>query len=160
VVKRCLEELTTYCTTTISTYRKLVQFLTFYPRWYVCTTRVYVLLCCSCCSCSCGHITQNSPLLSNFTMLSAYYTIACTLAMQPCPSALPGSLALQPCLAALTGSLARQPCPVALPGSLVRQPCPKALPGSLARQPCPAALPCSLARALQPCPAVFPGSLA
>jgi hypothetical protein len=32
---------------------------------------------------------------SNFTMLSAYCTIACTLAMQPCPTALPGSLARQ-----------------------------------------------------------------
>jgi hypothetical protein len=70
----------------------------FYPRWYVCTTRVYVLLCCSCCSCSCGHITQNTALLSNFTMLSAYCTIACTLAMQPCLAALP-----------------RQPCPAVRP---------------------------------------------
>jgi hypothetical protein len=57
----------------------------------------------------------NTALLSNFTMLSAYCTIA-------------------------SGSLARQPCPAALPGSLARQPCPAALPGSLARQPCPAAL--------------------
>jgi hypothetical protein len=91
-----------------------------YPRWYLCTARVYVLL--SCCSCSCGHITQNTALLSNFTMLSAYYTNACTLAMQPCPSALPGSLAQQPCSAALPGSLAWRLCPAALPGSLVRQP--------------------------------------
>jgi hypothetical protein len=30
----------------------------------------------------------------------------CTLAMQPCPAALPGSLAWQPCLVALPGSLA------------------------------------------------------
>jgi hypothetical protein len=72
--------------------------------------------------------------LSNFTMLSAYYTIACTLAMQPCPAALPGKLARQPCPAALIGSFARQPCPAALPGSLARQPCPAALPGSLALQ--------------------------
>jgi hypothetical protein len=41
--------------------------------------------------------------------------IACTLARQPCPAALPGSLA--------HGSLAWQPCPVALLGSLARQPC-------------------------------------
>jgi hypothetical protein len=41
-------------------------------------------------------------------MLSAYYTIACTIAMQPCPAALPGSLAQQPCPAALPGSFARQ----------------------------------------------------
>jgi hypothetical protein len=54
-------------------------------------------------------LTWHGPL-SNFTMLSAYYTIACTLAMQPCPVALPGSLARQPCSAALLGSLARQPC--------------------------------------------------
>jgi hypothetical protein len=40
---------------------------------------------------------QNTALLSNFTMLSAYCTIACTLAMQPCPAALPGSLAQKPC---------------------------------------------------------------
>jgi hypothetical protein len=45
--------------------------------------RVYVLLCCSC-----EHITQNTALLPNFTVLSAYYTIACT-------AALPGSLARQ-----------------------------------------------------------------
>jgi hypothetical protein len=124
----------------------------FYPRWYVCTTRVYVLLCCSCCSCSCGHITQNTAFLSNFTMLSAYYTIACTLAMQPCPAALPVSLARQPCPVALPGSLAWQPCPAALPGSLARQPCPAALTGSLVRQPC--RQPCQ-----QPCPAALPGSL-
>jgi hypothetical protein len=49
----------------------------------------------------------------------------CTLAMQPCPAALPGSLAQQPCPAALPDSLARQPCPTALPGSLARQPCRK-----------------------------------
>jgi hypothetical protein len=75
-------------------------------------------------------------LLSNFTMLLAYCTIACTFAkgagQQPCPAALPGSLARQPCPAALPGSLARQPCPPALPASLARQPCPPALPGSLA----------------------------
>jgi hypothetical protein len=41
-------------------------------------------------------------------MLSAYCTIACTLAMQPCPAALPSSLARQPCPAALLGSLAQQ----------------------------------------------------
>jgi hypothetical protein len=75
-------------------------------------------------------IAQNTALLSNYTMLSAYCTIACTfagsLARQPCPAALPGRLAQQPCPAALPGSLARQPCPAALPGSL----CPSALPGS------------------------------
>jgi hypothetical protein len=124
---------------------------------------------------------QNTALLSNFTMLSAY----CTIARQPCPAALPGSLARQPCPAALPGSLARQLCPAALPGSqipntaqntallstftmlsayctiactLAMQPCPAAFPGSLTRQPCPAALPGSLAR--QPCPAALPGSLA
>jgi hypothetical protein len=48
-------------------------------------------------SCSCGHINQNSALFSNFTMLSAY----CTIALQPCPAALPGSLARQLCPAAL-----------------------------------------------------------
>jgi hypothetical protein len=105
---------------------------------------------------------QNTALLSNFTMLSAY----CTIARQPCPAALPGSFARQPCLEAkyqiqlkilhyclhspcfqhiaplhapLPCSLARQPFPAALPGSLARQPCPAALPGSLARQPCPPA---------------------
>jgi hypothetical protein len=62
----------------------------FYPRWYVCTTRVYVLLCC--CSSWHGHINQNTALLSNFTMLSAYFcTIAYSLARQPC-ARLPGSL--------------------------------------------------------------------
>jgi hypothetical protein len=68
----------------------------FYPRWYVCTTRVYVLLCCCCCCCcSCwnGHINQNTALLSNFTMLSAYFcTIVYSLACQPCARLL-GSLA-------------------------------------------------------------------
>jgi hypothetical protein len=59
---------------------------------------------------------QNTALLPNFTMLSAY----CSLARQPCPAALPGSLARQPCPAALPGSLARQPSPAALPGSLAR----------------------------------------
>jgi hypothetical protein len=39
-------------------------------------------------------------------MLSAYCTIVCTLAMQPCPTALPGSLARQPYPAALPGSFA------------------------------------------------------
>jgi hypothetical protein len=52
---------------------------------------------------------------------ASYYTIACTIAMQPCPAALPGSLA-------------RQTCPVALPASLARQPCPAALPASLAEK--------------------------
>jgi hypothetical protein len=89
-------------------------------------------------------IAQNTALLSNFTMLSAYCTIACTLAMHPCPAALPGSLARQSCPAALPGSLARQPCPAALLGSLARQPCPAVLPGSIARQSCPAALQKSL----------------
>jgi hypothetical protein len=133
-------------------------------------------------------IAQNTALLSNFTMLSAYCTIACTFARQPCSAALPGSLARQPCPAALPGSLARQPCPAALPSSLARQPGPAALPGSLARQPCrhftslitgrrPAELQafygrrpaCSIAKrflalpgsiARQPCPATLPGSLA
>jgi hypothetical protein len=41
-------------------------------------------------------------------MLSAYCTIACTLVMQPCPAALPGSLALQHCQAALPASLAEK----------------------------------------------------
>jgi hypothetical protein len=95
---------------------------------------------------------------SNFKKLSAYCNIACTLARQPCPAALPGSLARQPCPAALPGSLARQPCPAALPGSLARQPCPAALPGSFARQPCTAALPGNLAR--QPFPAALLTSLA
>jgi hypothetical protein len=110
---------------------------------------------------------QNTALLSNFTMLLAYCTIACSLAMQPCPgsfarqpcpASLPSSLARQPCTVALHGSLARQPCPAALTGSLARQPCPAALTSSLARQPCPAALPGSLAR--QPCPPALPASLA
>jgi hypothetical protein len=66
------------------------------------------LLCCSCCSCSCD-ITQNTASLSNFTMLSAYCTLALpsSLARQPCPAALPGSLARKPCPAA---SIAWQPC--------------------------------------------------
>jgi hypothetical protein len=56
---------------------------------------------------------------------ASYYTIACTIAMQPCPAALPGSLARQPCPADLPGSLACQPCQAALPGSFARQPCRK-----------------------------------
>jgi hypothetical protein len=72
-------------------------------------------------------IAQNTALLSNFTMLSAYCTIACTFARQPCPAALPGSLARQTCPAALHGSL----CLAALPGSLACQPCPPALQKSL-----------------------------
>jgi hypothetical protein len=93
---------------------------TFLParRLYVRTTRVLVLLCCSC-----SVISQNTAILYNFTMLSAYCTIPCSLARQPCPAALLGSLSQQPCPAALPGSLARQPCPAALPGSLARQPC-------------------------------------
>jgi hypothetical protein len=72
----------------------------FYPRWYVCTTRVYVLLCCCSCSCWHGHINQNTALLSNFTMVSAYFcTIAYSLARQPC-ARLPAALR----------ALARQPC--------------------------------------------------
>jgi hypothetical protein len=48
---------------------------------------------------------------------SSYCTIACTLARQPCPAALPGSLARQPS----TYSLALQPCLAALKaGSLVQ----------------------------------------
>jgi hypothetical protein len=52
--------------------------------------------------------------LYNYNMLSAYCTIACRLARQPCPAAFPSSLARQPCPAALPGSLARQSCPAAL----------------------------------------------
>jgi hypothetical protein len=82
-------------------------------------TRVSVLLCCCSC-CSWGrHINQNTALLYNFTMLSAYCTQG-VIAPYALHAALPGS----PCPAAL----ARQP----LPGSLARQP----LPGSLAQQPC------------------------
>jgi hypothetical protein len=44
--------------------------------------------------------------LLHFTMLSTYYTIACTIAMQPCPAAFPDSLARQPYPSALLGSLA------------------------------------------------------
>jgi hypothetical protein len=98
--------------------QRTVPLLLFYPRWYVCTTRVYVLLCCCCCcSCSCGHITQNTALLSNFTMLSAYCTVACTLARQPCMAALP--LAALPPAALPPAALppAAPPCLAALPGS-------------------------------------------
>jgi hypothetical protein len=98
-------------------------------------------------------IAQNTVFLSNFTMLSAYCTITCTFARQPCPAAMPDSLARQPCPAAMPGSLARQSCPAALPGSLTRQSYPAALSGSLVRQPCLAALPCRLA--LQTCPAAL-----
>jgi hypothetical protein len=60
---------------------------------------------------------QNTVLLSNFAMLSAYFcTIAYSLARQPC-ARLPGSLA-RACPAALR-ALARQPC-ARFPGSLVR----------------------------------------
>jgi hypothetical protein len=52
-----------------------------------------------------SNTAQNTALLSNFTMLLAYCTIACSLAMQPCPAALPGSLARQPCPPALQKSL-------------------------------------------------------
>jgi hypothetical protein len=83
-----------------------IRVLHFYPRWYVRTTRrgsrfcfVLVLVLAD------KLLNQNTALLSNFTMLSAYYTIC--IARQLGPAALPGSLA-------------RQPCPVALPGSLVR----------------------------------------
>jgi hypothetical protein len=92
-------------------------------------------------------IAQNTALLSNFTMLSTYCTIACTLAMQFCPAAFPGSLARP---AVLPRSLTRQPCPA---GSLAPQPYTAALPG---RQSFPAALPRSLAP--QPCPAAFSGT--
>jgi hypothetical protein len=91
--------------------------------------------------------TAQNTALSNFTMFLAY----CTIAMQRCPAALPGSLARQPCLAAWSGSLARQPCPAALPGSLAQQPCPAALHASLAHQHCPPALPDSLAEKLASC---------
>jgi hypothetical protein len=90
-------------------------------------------------------LLQNTAFSTNFTMLSAY----CTIARQPCPAALPGSLARQPCPAALPGSLAWQSCPAVLPGSLARQSCLAVLPGSLAWQSCPAVLPGSFAR--QPC---------
>jgi hypothetical protein len=88
--------------------------------------------CCSCCSSSSSswNITQNTALLSNFTMLSAYCTMACTLALLYRPQA--GDI--------LPNSLTRKPCPAALPGSLSRQPCLAALPCSLARQSFPAAL--------------------
>jgi hypothetical protein len=124
-------------------------------------------------------IAQNTALLSNFTMLSAYCSIACTLAMhmQPCHAALPGNLARQPCPEALPGRLARQDCLAGLPGRLARQPCPAAkyqiqlkilhycpispcfqhiaplhapLPFSLARQPCPPALQKNLQAVLRP----------
>jgi hypothetical protein len=104
------------------------QTMPFYPRWYVRTTRVYVLLCCCCCCsscCSCGHNNQITAFSSNFTMLSAYCTIACSLALQRC---------------SLACSLVRQPFPVAMSGSLIRQSYVAALSGSLARQPCPATL--------------------
>jgi zinc transporter ZupT len=67
-----------------------------------------------CCCCSCGHINHIAAFSTNFTMLSAYCTIACSPIRQPCPSALPGSLVRQPCPAALSGSLVWQPCPAAL----------------------------------------------
>jgi hypothetical protein len=55
-----------------------------------------------------SNTAQNTALLSNFTMLLAYCTIACTLAMQPCLTALPDSLARQSCPAVLPGSLAEK----------------------------------------------------
>jgi hypothetical protein len=70
-------------------------------------------------------IAQDTAILSNFTMLLAYCTIACTFARQPCPAALPGSLAWQTWPADLPVRLARQPCPPALPSNLARQPCRK-----------------------------------
>jgi hypothetical protein len=48
-----------------------------------------------------SNTAQNTALLSNFTMLLAY----CTIAMHPCPAALPGNLARQPCPPALQKSL-------------------------------------------------------
>jgi hypothetical protein len=102
-----------------------------------------------CCCCSCRPINQNTALLFNFTMLSAY----CTIALHPCHAPLPGSHSRQPFPAALRGSHSWQPCPAAIPGSLARQPFPAALPGNLVRLLCLAALPCSLAR--QPCPAAL-----
>jgi hypothetical protein len=49
----------------------------FYPRWYVRTTqRCFVVVVVV----GVTDIAQNTALLSNFTMLSAYYTIACTFA--------------------------------------------------------------------------------
>jgi hypothetical protein len=98
-----------------------------YPRWYVCTTRVYVLLCCCCCCCCCwhGHINQNTALLSNFTHA---FSILLHHYIQPCLAAL-RVLARQPC-ARLPGSLACA-CPAAF-CALAWQPFAR-LPGSLAR---------------------------
>jgi hypothetical protein len=70
-----------------------------------------------------GLVVLADTLLRILHISSAYCHIACSLAQQPCPAALPGSLARQPCPAALPGSLARQPCPAALPGSPAQQPC-------------------------------------
>jgi hypothetical protein len=112
-------------------------------------TRVSVLLCCCSC-CSWGrHINQNTALLYNFTMLSAYCTQG---VIAPLHAALPGS----PCPTAL----ARQPLPGSpCPAALARQPCPAAL----ARQPCPTALQkyykhaaCSIAMLLQFIAIAFP----
>jgi hypothetical protein len=85
-----------------------VEFLPALVRSYNAGLSLALLLLSSCSSC--GHINQNTALLSNFTMLSAYCTISCTFAPQPCLATLPGP-------AAFPGSFARQPCSAALPGS-------------------------------------------
>jgi hypothetical protein len=82
------------------------------------------LLCCCCSSCSSsswGDISQNTALLVQFhhafSILHHGPWLACSLARQPCPAALPGSFAQQLCPAALPGSFALQLCPAALTGS-------------------------------------------
>jgi hypothetical protein len=82
-----------------------IAFLPALVRTYNAGLSLALLLLSSCSSC--GHINQNTALLSNFTMLSAYCTISCTFAPQPCPATLPGP-------AAFPGSFARQPCSAAL----------------------------------------------
>jgi hypothetical protein len=42
-------------------------------------------------------LCSNTAFLANFTMLSAFCTITCSLARQPCVAALPGNRARQPC---------------------------------------------------------------
>jgi hypothetical protein len=126
----------------------------FYPRWYVCTTRVYVLLCCccscSCSCCSCGHITQNTAyfiefhhaILARALLPRQVQTWQNFAEFRHDFTSLTFALFLfsEYCIfdqfhilhAALDWSLAWQPCPSALAGSLARQPCPAALSGSLA----------------------------
>jgi hypothetical protein len=88
----------------------------FYPRWYVCTTRVYVLFC---------FVVVVVVGTDTLIRILHYCPIS------PCFQHIFAPL-LQPCLAALR-ALARQPC-ARLPGSLARG-CPSAL-RALARQPC------------------------